>query len=278
MEHFYLIANSQKEGTRQAAADIAAYVRSRGGTCAGGIPENGRNVAPSQVPEETECVITLGGDGTLIQAARDLVDLELPLIGVNMGHLGYLTQVSRSESVIPMLDSLLEDRYCVERRMMLEGRVEGPSGVRTGIALNDIVLTRKDVLQVLNFQVYLNRAYFNEYNADGIIACTPTGSTAYNLSAGGPIVAPGAELMVLTPICSHSLNSRSIVLSAEDEVSLRPLDLVQKAQTAVFDGDQVLEIEPGGTLEIRRAQKYTRLIQLNSAPFLENLRNKMARI
>lgn len=278
MEHFYLIANSQKEGTRQAAADIAAYVRSRGGTCAGGIPENGRNVVPSQVPEETECVITLGGDGTLIQAARDLVDLELPLIGVNMGHLGYLTQVSRSESVIPMLDSLLEDRYCVERRMMLEGRVEGPSGVRTGIALNDIVLTRKDVLQVLNFQVYLNRAYFNEYNADGIIACTPTGSTAYNLSAGGPIVAPGAELMVLTPICSHSLNSRSIVLSAEDEVSLRPLDLVQKAQTAVFDGDQVLEIEPGGTLEIRRAQKYTRLIQLNSAPFLENLRNKMARI
>lgn len=98
--------------------------------------------------------------------------------------------------------------------------------------------------------------------ADGIIAATPTGSTAYNLSAGGPIVAPGAELMVLTPICSHSLNSRSIVLSAEDVITIQPLDVERKPQSAVFDGDQVLALEPGDAVEIRRSGKYTSLIQL----------------
>ncbi len=284
MKQFYVIANPQKEGTEQAARVIASYLESRGAVCSGStqiMDESGQKQGytdPAMIPEKTECVITLGGDGTLIQAARNLVDLELPLIGVNMGHLGYLTQVSQSESVFPMLDSLLENRFTIERRMMLEGRVAGPSGVRTGIALNDIVLTRKDVLQVLNFQVYLNGVKLNEYMADGIIAATPTGSTAYNLSAGGPIVAPGAELMVLTPISSHSLNSRSIVFSAQDSVSIRPLDLESKQQTAVFDGDDVLEILPGDTLEIRRASRYTRLIQLDNVPFLENLRNKMTRV
>lgn len=284
MKQFYIIANPQKEGTEGAARIMASYLEAKGAVCSGSlqiIEEPGQRQGytdPDGIPEGTECVITLGGDGTLIQAARNLVDLELPLIGVNMGHLGYLTQVSKQDSVFPMLDALLDNRFVIERRMMLEGRVCGPKGVRAGIALNDIVLTRKDVLQVLNFQVYLNGIKLNEYMADGIIAATPTGSTAYNLSAGGPIVAPGAELMVLTPISSHSLNSRSIVLSAEDKVSIRPLDLESRQQTAVFDGDHVLEIYPGDTLEICRARRYTSLIQLENVTFLENLRNKMTRV
>lgn len=148
-----------------------------------------------------------------------------------------------------------------------------------GIALNEIVLTRQDVLQMLHFQVYLNDVFFNEYMADGIIAATPTGSTAYNLSAGGPIVAPGAQLMVLTPICSHSLNARSIVLSPEDRISIR---LVKwsggKSYSAVFDGDQVFPLRYGERLEICRAPKYTTLIQLKNVSFLENIRQKMDRI
>ena len=205
------------------------------------------------------------------------MDMQLPMIGVNLGNLGYLTQVSRGENIAPMLDALLADNFTMEKRMMLEGRIVGPGGVRKGIALNDIVLTRKDVLQMLKFQVFLNGEYFNEYMADGMIAATPTGSTAYNLSAGGPIVAPGAQLMVLTPICSHSLNSRSIVLSPEDKVSLR---LVQQGgeQTAVFDGDQVLELRQGDSLEICRSESCTTLIQLKNVSFLENLRSKMDRI
>ncbi len=284
MKNFYLIANPQKEGTEAEAEQICAYLRSRGARCSGSpqiMPSDGQKrgyTDPESIPKETECIITLGGDGTLIQAAGDLVDLEIPMIGINMGHLGYLTQVSCKEAVIPMLDSLLEDRFTVERRMMLEGMLTGPAGVRRGIALNDIVLTRQGLLQVLNFQVSLNGVSLNEYVADGMIAATPTGSTAYNLSAGGPIVAPGAEMIVLTPISSHSLNSRSIVLSPEDYITIRPLDAEMKAQTAVFDGDRIFEIGPGDTLKICRAEKYTRLIQLSNVSFLENLRNKMARI
>lgn len=284
MKHFYVIANPLKEGARETALWIAAYLRERGASC-DGSPQarscsgSGKGYTDvTCIPTDTECIITLGGDGTLIQAARDLVDLQLPMIGVNLGNLGYLTQVSKGEKIAPMLDALLEDNFSLEKRMMLEGRVVGADGVQTGIALNDIVLTRKDVLQMLKFQVFLNGECFNEYMADGIIAATPTGSTAYNLSAGGPIVAPGAQLMVLTPICSHSLNSRSIVLSPEDKISLRLLQNGESEQTAVFDGDQVLEMGCGDTLEICRAKSCTTLIQLKNVSFLENLRSKMDRI
>ena len=234
---------------------------------------------PDQIPTDTECIITLGGDGTLIQASRDLISLELPMMGINMGHLGYLTQVSGEESMDPVLDALLNDSFTLEKRMMLEGSVVGAQKTVKGIALNEIVLTRQDVLQMLHFQVYLNDTFFNEYMADGIIAATPTGSTAYNLSAGGPIVAPGAQLMLLTPICSHSISARSIVLSPEDRISIR---LVKwsggKSYSTVFDGDQGFPLHYGEKLEICRAPKYTTLIQLKNVSFLENIRQKMNRI
>ena len=300
MKHFYLIVNSRKEGTWQLAEEIETYLHKNGAVCQGArqesqtlfkgtYPEKGKGYTSiSSIPLDTQCVITLGGDGTLIQAARELVDLNLPLVGINMGHLGYLTQVPGDKSLFAMLDALLEDRFTVEKRMMLEGRIIRQDSISDretnsfcrmkGIALNDIVLTHKEPLQVLNFQIYLNGTCLNEYMADGMIAATPTGSTGYNLSAGGPVVAPGAELIVLTPISSHSLNSRSIVLSVEDVVTIRPLDLERKQQVAVFDGDQMTVLEPGDVIEIRRSEKYTSMIQMGNAPFLENLRNKLARI
>ena len=191
------------------------------------------------------------------------------MMGINMGHLGYLTQVSGEESMDPVLDALLNDSFTLEKRMMLEGSVVGAQKTVKGIALNEIVLTRQDVLQMLHFQVYLNDTFFNEYMADGIIAATPTGSTAYNLSAGGPIVAPGAQLMLLTPICSHSISARSIRLVKWSG---------GKSYSAVFDGDQVFPLHYGEKLEICRAPKYTTLIQLKNESFLENIRQKLNRI
>ena len=275
MKHFYLIANPSKPGALGMAEKLEAEFLRRGAAC---MHTRGYT-RPDQIPTDTECIITLGGDGTLIQASRDLISLELPMMGINMGHLGYLTQVSGEESMDPVLDALLNDSFTLEKRMMLEGSVVGAQKTVKGIALNEIVLTRQDVLQMLHFQVYLNDTFFNEYMADGIIAATPTGSTAYNLSAGGPIVAPGAQLMLLTPICSHSISARSIVLSPEDRISIR---LVKwsgvKSYSAVFDGDQVFPLHYGEKLEICRAPKYTTLIQLKNVSFLENIRQKMNRI
>ncbi|MCI6886611.1 MAG: NAD(+)/NADH kinase [Lachnospiraceae bacterium] len=284
MKHFYLIGNLSKEGTCEAAQEIAVYLKQHGASCSGSLKSrnaggHGKGYTdPGQVPPETECVITLGGDGTLIQAARDLIDRQIPLIGINMGNLGYLTQVARGESVIPMLDALLTDNYQLEKRMMLEGCLIGTGGERRGFALNDIVLTGAEGMQVLRFKTSVNGSFLNEYLADGMIVATPTGSTAYNLSAGGPIVKPGAELMVLTPVCSHALNSSSIVLTKDDVVAFEMSGESDRRQMIVFDGDKIMEFGNGDVLEIRKSASYTTLVQLKNISFLENLRNKMSRV
>ncbi len=300
MKYFYLIANPSKNGAVQVAGQITRYLRSRGAVCEGSAQEKRREGSAygytdkRKIPPRTQCVITLGGDGTLIQAARDLVDLQISMIGVNMGTLGYLTQIAQGEALPPMLDALLEDNFRLERRMMLEGAVvrvedrqaeggqpkeqEKAGPARWEIALNDIVLTRKDVMQVLKFQVYVNGGLLTEYTADGMIVATPTGSTAYNLSAGGPIVAPGAELIVLTPICAHSVHSRSIVLSHKDEIGIRVLENVGQKQMAVFDGDHMMDLDGSGMLKIRESKRNTTLIQLKNVPFLVNIREKLARV
>ena len=290
MKHFYLIANPSKKGSAQVARQIAEYLQAHGAVCEGSAQEKRREGAAYGytdkrcIPKETQCVITLGGDGTLIQAARDLVELQIPMIGVNMGTLGYLTQVAHGEAVQPMLDALLEDNFRLERRMMLEGAVtkgrkaDSKKEEKGGIALNDIVLTRKDVMQVLKFQVYVNGEFLTEYTADGMIVATPTGSTAYNLSAGGPIVRPGAKLIVLTPVCPHSINSRSIILSHKDRVGIRVLENVGQKQMAVFVGDQVVNLDDTEVLEIRESESFTTLIQLKDVPFLVNIREKLTRV
>jgi len=156
--------------------------------------------------------------------------------------------------------------------------VLGQGMSETGIALNEIVLTRQDVMQPLRFQVSVNGQFLNEYAADGIIVATPTGSTAYNLSAGGPIVTPGAELLVLTPICSHALNSSSIVLSPYDTITIQVHNHTGQKQMAVFDGDQAMNLDGMQTLRIRRSKSYTTLIQLKNESFLNSLREKMNRV
>lgn len=279
MRYFYVVANPHKPGTKETAQEILRYLTAHGAVCAG-VPDGEEETRPlaRQIPPETECVITLGGDGTLIQAARDLVERSLPLVGVNMGTLGYLTQISRGEALAPMLDALMADNFRLEKRMMLEGEIAGGGRRVTGIALNEIVLSRNAGMQPLRFALYVNGQYLNEYTADGMIVATPTGSTAYNLSAGGPIVTPGAELMVLTPICSHSLNSRSIVLSHQDTVSIRVKRQEGQSQMVVFDGDQAVELADDETLTIRRSKNGTSLIRLKDISFLDNLRNKMSRV
>ena len=178
-------------------------------------------------------------DGTLLKAAGDLMEQEIPLLGVNLGTLGYLAEVEIG-NIETALDKLLRDEYTREARMMLSGGVfrEGRNVVHD-FALNDIVISRCGSLQILHFHIYVNGRFLNGYGADGMIVATPTGSTGYNMSAGGPIVEPGASLLLLTPICPHTLNTRSIVLAPDDEVVIEIPEgrenCVQKVE-ASFDG------------------------------------------
>lgn len=285
MKHFYLIINPEKEHVQQVAGEIRSYLAQRGCSCIiqsqnRGQPRGSYQYTDAKkVPANIQCIITLGGDGTLIQAARDLAGREIPMIGINLGTLGYLTQINRREDVKAMLDELIADQYQREERMMLIGTVyRGGEKIYEGLALNEIVATRKELLKVLKFRVYVNGECLNEYIADGMIVATPTGSTAYNLSAGGPLVRPGAQMTILTPICPHALNARSIVLPAEDQIELEIFGNSNKGQVAVYDGDTVAELEAGDRIRIERSKIRTVLIKLKHTSFLDNLREKMAGI
>lgn len=282
MKHFYLIVNKEKENAEKGAEMIAEYLSRQGCECLWDQepPDTSeyRYTDGRKVPQETECVIVLGGDGTLIQASRDLAGRNLPLFGVNMGHLGYLTQICCERDILTAMDDLLADRYRLEHRMMLQGRVisDGRT-VAEDIALNDIILGRMG-LHTLKYALYVNGEFFNEYTADGMIMATPTGSTAYNLSAGGPIAAPESDLIIMTPICPHTLNSRSIVLSSENRIMLKVTGGEDREQFLSFDGDTVVKLRRGDRIEVERSEITTTLVQLSQVSFLENIRKKMKHI
>ena len=156
----------------------------------------------------------------MLQAARDMVNLKIPLIGINLGTLGFLAEVDR-QSVYPALDKLIRDEYELEERMMLHGTVyHGEEMAGEDIALNDIVIYRNGHMRIMSLINYVNNEYLNSYTADGIILATPTGSTGYALSVGGPIVSPSAKMTIMTPIAAHTLNTRSIVFPAKDVISV----------------------------------------------------------
>lgn len=304
MERFYLILNPQKSGAVEMAEKIRAYLQECGCQCwiqgeeekgtesifekgirecrndeAFGRKEGYRYTDACRVPEDTQCVITLGGDGTLIQAARDLAGRRIPMLGVNLGNLGYLTQVGRQEEIGGLLDDLIADQYRLEKRMMLKGTVfRHGKAVKEDLALNEVVIARREMLRLLKLRVFVNGEALHQYQADGMIVATPTGSTAYNLSAGGPIVEPTANMTILTPICSHALNGRSIVLSSEDRIEIEVLGNEEDGQAAVFDGDTFVHLNVGDRLRIERSETETILVKLREGSFLDNLRSKLAGI
>lgn len=266
MKRFYLITNEVKDPQGLYTERITAYLEKHGGSVV------------SHEEEEAQCILVLGGDGTLLRAARNAMGSGIPLIGINLGTLGYLAEVDIS-MIEPALDQLLTDRFTREERMMLEGVVTKRDITDENFALNDIVIVRSGPLQILTFHIYVNGQFLNSYSADGMIVATPTGSTGYNMSAGGPIANPGAELILLTPICPHTLNTRSIVLASEDEIRIeipQGKDGQQQTVEANFDGSHKVILQTGDSIVIRKAVKTTGILKLNTESFLTVLHKKMS--
>ncbi|MCQ2522136.1 MAG: NAD(+)/NADH kinase [Lachnospiraceae bacterium] len=224
-------------------------------------------------PKETECLIALGGDGTMLLAAQKVMGTRIPIIGVNLGHIGYLSEVEET-SLTESLKALCEDKLQVEERMMLSGAV----GEKQESALNDVVLSRRGDMQLVGYRVSVNERHLYDFYADGMIVSTPTGSTGYNLSAGGPIVEPSARLMVLTPVCPHTLQSRSIVLSPQDQITIEILPARGDKFLEVglsFDGKKAITLGEGEKVSICAANEVTRIVKLNDTGFLDTLHQKM---
>ena len=288
MKYFYMIVNHSKKKAEYGAELIRDYLEGRGCECVVWDASDTdacrsrrlqfRYTDREAVPGWIECAIVLGGDGTLIQAARDLAGSNIPRLGVNMGTLGYLAQIGREEDILPALDELIADHYGLEQRIMLKGTVISDGRViAEDIALNDIVLSRMG-LNMLRFNLSIDGEFLNDYSADGIIAATPTGSTAYNLSAGGPIAVPDSEMILLTPICPHTLNSRSVVLAPDRVIELEITGRGETGKFLSFDGDTQVNLKNGDLVRIERSETVTTLIRLKKVSFLENLRDRMKQI
>ena len=285
MKAFTIITNDIKDKNLEVTNQIVNYVREHGCNCTVMNTKHRSQEGEylytdaSQIPENTDCIIVLGGDGTLLQAARDVVDRDIPLLGINLGTLGYLAEIDR-HMVIPALDHLLADDYTIESRMLLTGTVfHKGKQIASDLALNDIVIGREGSFRVVNFLSFVNDQYLTSYKADGIIISTPTGSTGYSLSAGGPIIAPSASLLMMTPLAPHTLNTRSIVLSADDKISVEigpGRDGEEENGMVSFDGDTSIRMVTGDRIDIRRAQQNTRIVKISNQSFLETLRKKMS--
>ena len=223
--------------------------------------------------EEIDCVIVLGGDGTLIQAARRVFRYGIPLLGVNLGTLGYLTEVEK-DNVEKAIEQVLRGDFTIESRMMLYGSTPNMKEV----SLNEVVLMRENAQKIVEFNVYVDGVFLTSYKADGLIISTPTGSTAYSLSAGGPIVQPTASMIVMTPICPHSMNARSLCFSEDAdirvEIGKRRPDEDDIAEV-IFDGAEISEVKSGEWVHITTARETTQFIKLSKLSFLQIMREKM---
>lgn len=285
MDRFTIITNSVKDKNRTVTNRIADYLTSHKKKCE--ILQAEKKTGEqsyyytdaSRISDDMECVIVLGGDGTMLQAARDVVDKEIPLFGINMGTLGYLAEIDQ-HSIYPALDRLMSDRFSIERRMMLSGTVlRDGREIASDTALNDIVISREGALRVVRFNNYVNDTYLNTYKADGIIISTPTGSTGYSLSAGGPIISPDASLILMTPLAPHTLNTRSIIFPSDDVIAVEigeGRDGGVEQGVASFDGAARVPMITGDRILITKSKKDTRIIKINNISFLETLREKMS--
>lgn len=228
--------------------------------------------------QKADIVIVLGGDGTILNAAREIAHYQIPMLGVNIGNFGFLAEVE-AKDVLDILALIINGDYHIEERMMLEAKlITKDRVIPMELALNDVVASRASISRMVGFSIYVNGTLVNNYEADGIIISTPTGSTAYNLSAGGPILSPMAQNMVITPICPHSLTARSIVLCADDEVTIsfdHNRNTWEEDLKVTIDGQRAYELTKDMDIVIRKSEIKTILIKHKKNDFFSILRKKM---
>mgnify|MGYP002857475632 CR=1 FL=1 len=277
---FVLITKNEKALESDIVVEMAQHIRDRG--CGVELIPRPRDTSGERIviPNDADIIVTVGGDGTLVRAAQMTFRSGVPLVGVNHGHLGFLCNLDE-DSILSALDEIMAGHYDIEERMMLSGFVKRRDGSETRLesALNDIVISADDATSVLQFTVYVNGEYLYSIQGDGMIFATPTGSTAYNLSAFGPIVDPKTELILMTPINAHTFFSRSIVLDPDDAIELEITprrSTTRESGHVTYDGTYPVEMDIGDRLCIRKSDTKTRMVRMSEMNFLERMRRKLS--
>lgn len=277
MNKFQIVTNSVKDKNLEITERLQNFITKYGGSYKT-LVYHMDSFEELEIDDKVECVLVLGGDGTLLTVARKASIKNIPILGINLGTLGFLAEVE-----VPRMEAaifrLIHNDFLCEERMMLDGKILcGDKEVSVSPALNDITITRCGSLQIISYRIFVNQKFLCKLNADGVILSTPTGSTGYNMSAGGPIADPGAKMILLTPICAHTLNARSIILSSDDVVEIE-IDTGRDGSSitveASADGNEKYLLNTGNRLEIKKAATTTKIIKLNETSFLEALHRKM---
>ncbi|MBI5272810.1 MAG: NAD(+)/NADH kinase [Chlamydiia bacterium] len=221
-------------------------------------------------PKEIRFLISMGGDGTLLRIAHRFAYLDAPILGINLGHLGFMADIPASD-IFPSLTDLLEGAYSVDERLVLEAASHNN---QTLFAVNDIVLHRAQNYSLIELAIHVDGTYINTFVADGIVIATPTGSTAYSLSAGGPIISPTLDALVITPICPHTISNRPLVLKSDRKIEIQyvseydPIDVRS-------DGLDAFALQSGDTVTIQRSKKTFKLVNLHRHEYFATLRKKL---
>lgn len=241
-----------------------------------GASETGAQICDfDSAAKSAEMIISFGGDGTLLHTANRVADIGVPVLGINIGRIGYMAELESNE--LSYLRNILDGNYKVEERMMIDVSVKRNDRVLYNkIGLNDAVVLKTGIIMTADMDIYADNMFISRYSGDGVIIATPTGSTAYSLSAGGPIIDPMSRNITITPVCTHALTAKPIVLSYKRVINIVPQNPQNAAICVSVDGDSGVELRHGDILTIRTSEKVTRLIHVKNTNFYDVLYSKLS--
>lgn len=281
MKTIGIYANRHKDLELKYTNEITAFINNLGGNvliledvaCLMG--ERCLAVNEKEFFTKSDIIISIGGDGTFLKAARYSCRENKPILGINLGTLGFLTAIEKADYETA-ISAVLKGKYSLEKRMMLEAEIIRQGKViASDLAINDIVISKKSLSRILNLKAYINGEFVDSFPGDGLIISTPTGSTAYSLSAGGPVVEPDIELIIVTPICPHTLYSRSFITNGDRVVKVTADNSIGNDAIATFDGQTGFEMNAGDTINIRRSENRVMMVNIKYKNFFTLLRNKI---
>jgi NAD+ kinase len=280
MKTIGIMANQTKPTALVVAKKLTDLIEYKGATVcldidlAKSMDQEKKGIPLEDFPIYVDCTFVLGGDGTLLGVARKLAGSRIPILGINLGYLGFLSE-AEPEDLSGSVDRILAGEYCVEKRLMLEAEViRQDEVVKRGISLNDIGIAKGSFSRMITCTVKMDGSFVGTYSGDGLIISTPTGSTAYSLSCGGPIVWPGLECILLTPICPHTLASRPLVLPAESTLEIEVAANHNEIGVTI-DGQEGFTLERGDIVRVRKSPCSTHLIKWKERTFFEVIRKKL---
>jgi NAD+ kinase len=280
MKSTSIIVNPKKTGAVALGAELAQWLQDQRvlvmaeheGALAMGAPQLSRDVKELAT---ADFALVMGGDGTLLHASHALAPAGVPMLAIRFGNFGFLTDTMPKDAK-SAITRILEGEYTIDERMMLQSRVfRGNSALPVNIALNDMVITKGPLSRMLHLRMSVNGRYVSTYAADGLIVASPTGSTAYSLSAGGPLVAPDLEVILITPICPHTLNARSLIISSGHTVEVIVEGEHEDTVMLTVDGQSGIRLETGDTVSIGQANHKARLLCVSDISFFDKLQSRL---